>query len=191
MGDLGVEDIKFLVMRNVYIKQLDKKGKPFVYETKSPNGDWEHLSQEYANIQELHLDVSTNGIDDDMPYEILRFVLEGRVIDLEKLALKERLAFIHNKKWKLKEELIRVAEASKKLYHLFEMEHQMSTNHEDLLYVLVRLSDLKQLKLGRMKEVYSYCFRHNIEYADIFDETQWGWEEFTFASEKPKSATEI
>tara|TARA_R110002153_G_scaffold23856_2_gene76627 strand:- start:1609 stop:2148 length:540 start_codon:yes stop_codon:yes gene_type:complete len=179
-----------MIMRDVYIKQLDRKGKPFVYETRFADGTWEHLSHEYANIQELHFDLSRNGID-EMPYENLRFVLQGKVIDLDKLALKEKLAFIHNKEWKLKEELIRVAEASKRLYHLFEMEHQMSTNNEDLLYVLVRLSDLKQLKLGRMNEVYSYCVSRKIDYADIFDETDWGFETFTRLVNKPQYATEL
>jgi len=179
-----------MIIKDVYIKQLDKKGKPFIYETRFADGKWEHLSQEYENIQELHFDLSRNGID-EMPYENLRFVLQGKLVNLEKLALKERMAFIHAKEWELKMELIRVSEASKKEYHFFEMEHQMSTNREDLLYVLVRLSDLKQLKLGRMNEVYSYCVSRKIDYADIFDETDWGFETFTRLVNKPQIATEL
>ena len=179
-----------MIMRDVYIKQLDKKGKPFIYETKFADGSWEHLSHEYANIQELHFDLSRNGID-EIAYENLRFVLQGRIIDLEKLALKDRMAFIHAKEWELKMELIRVSEASKKEYHLFEMEHQMSTNREDLLYVLVRLSDLKQLKLGRMNEVHTYCVNRQINYEGIFDETDWGFETFTRLVNKPQNATEL
>ena len=67
----------------------------------------------------------------------------------------------------------------------------MSTNREDLLYLLVRLSDLKQLKLGRMNEVYSYCVSRKIDYADIFDETDWGFETFTRLVNKPQIATEL
>jgi len=179
-----------MIMRDVYIKQLDKKGKPFIYETRFAEGTSQYISHEYANIQELHFDLSRNGID-EMPYENLRFVLQGRLVNLEKLALTERMAFIHAKEWELQMELLRVSEASKRLYHLFEMENQMSINSEDLLYVLVRLSDLKQLKLGRMKEVYTYCLNRNIAYEDIYDETEWGFETFTNKSEKPKSATKI